>query len=110
MDNIYVIWTNIDFDTHAHDNTDLQYYTNPCTAGKIQVWVGQHAAAHQVEMAEELGRRLAARLPAELGQGDSATLATVHSGAESADFWAALGGDRELFNKAASQYKQEYWI
>jgi len=59
--------------------------------GKLILWVGSHAAAHVVDMAEAAARRLAARLPAELGLGDSATVSTVRQGAETAVFMSALG-------------------
>ena len=67
----------------------------------MYVWTGRNAVAHQIEAGEELGRRVSARLPAELGLGDTATLSLVKQGGEPSEFWTALKANRNEFLQAS---------
>ena len=63
--------------------------------GKLILWIGSEAPAHVTKMAESAASRMSARLPAELGLGDTASVSTIRQGAESAEFISALGTSRD---------------
>ena len=73
-------------------------------AGKIYVWQGANSVAHQQQMAHDAAKRLATRLPAELGLGDSATVSTMNSGSESTEVLSALKGTTAQLNQMFGRF------